>query len=89
MNSRMNLITILVILLPIKTTSQSKDWHFMELIKLSDQLLVLKVAESFNSQIAALASKRGVVVIDTSTMFGLASAVRERNETEFGRNDFL
>jgi len=39
--------------------------------------------------VAALASKSGVVVIDTSTIFGLASAVRERNETEFGQNDFL
>jgi glyoxylase-like metal-dependent hydrolase (beta-lactamase superfamily II) len=60
------------------------------LIKLSDKVLVFKCGELHPSgvNVTAIVTKKGIVVIDTSLAPSIASEIRRRIETEFGRSDF-
>jgi glyoxylase-like metal-dependent hydrolase (beta-lactamase superfamily II) len=58
--------------------------------RISEKVLVLKLADvTFPNQVTAIASEKGLVVIDTLSPHRLASKYKEIIEAEFGRKDFV
>jgi glyoxylase-like metal-dependent hydrolase (beta-lactamase superfamily II) len=56
--------------------------------RVSERVLVVKSGKVYTDQIIALASKKGLVVIDTGKSPTLTEKYRKVIEQEFGRNDF-
>lgn len=56
--------------------------------RLGNNALMLRVEGAQATNIVALNSRKGIVVIDTETSPSLAALARKRIEQEFGRNDF-
>jgi glyoxylase-like metal-dependent hydrolase (beta-lactamase superfamily II) len=56
--------------------------------RVSDRVLVVKSGKVYTDQVIALASKKGIVVIDTGKSPTLTEKYRKVIEQEFGRNDF-
>jgi glyoxylase-like metal-dependent hydrolase (beta-lactamase superfamily II) len=58
--------------------------------RISERVLVLKLADvTFPNQVTAIASEKGLVVIDTLSSHRLASRYKAIIEEEFGRKDFV
>jgi glyoxylase-like metal-dependent hydrolase (beta-lactamase superfamily II) len=57
--------------------------------RLSDRVLIVKCGKVSFDQVIAIASEKGIVVIDTGTAPSLASEYRKIIERELGRNDFI
>ncbi len=56
--------------------------------RVSDRVLVVKSGKVYTDQVIALATKKGIVVIDTGKSPTLTEKYRKVIEKEFGRNDF-
>jgi ankyrin repeat protein/glyoxylase-like metal-dependent hydrolase (beta-lactamase superfamily II) len=69
------------------TQSQTDDGIPIEVVRLSDRVLVLK-ENVMGNNITAIASKKGIVVVDTSGYTSTAKKARGIIEKEFGRTDF-
>ncbi|HUX08967.1 MAG TPA: hypothetical protein VMX35_16835, partial [Acidobacteriota bacterium] len=60
----------------------------IDIRRLSDRVIVL-TAEGFGNSTVAIASERGIVVIDTNVSPPIAKALREAISREFERSDFV
>jgi glyoxylase-like metal-dependent hydrolase (beta-lactamase superfamily II) len=69
-------------------TLRAGDKIELKVQRLSDRVLVLTEESPMKNNIVALASEKGLVVIDTSGSHATAAALRERIAAEFGRDDF-
>jgi glyoxylase-like metal-dependent hydrolase (beta-lactamase superfamily II) len=61
----------------------------VEFERLSDRVLIVKCGKVSFDQVIAIASEKGIVVIDTGTAPSLASEYRKVIERELGRDDFI
>ncbi|MCP4152350.1 MAG: MBL fold metallo-hydrolase [bacterium] len=66
----------------------NKNGVTLKLRRLSDKVLVLTEDTYFANNFVVISSKKGLVVIDTSSSIATARAVREIAEREFKRKDF-
>jgi CubicO group peptidase (beta-lactamase class C family)/glyoxylase-like metal-dependent hydrolase (beta-lactamase superfamily II) len=66
---------------------QAEDEIPVEIVRLSDRVLVLK-EDVMNNNITAIASKKGLVIVDNSGFPGTARKMRGIIEREFKRTDF-
>jgi glyoxylase-like metal-dependent hydrolase (beta-lactamase superfamily II) len=60
----------------------------IEFERLSDRVLVVKCGEVYTDQVLAIATQKGIVLIDTGKSPTLAAKYRKIIEREFGRTDF-
>lgn len=61
----------------------------IEFERLSDRVLVVKCGKVYTDQVIAIATRKGVVMIDTGKAPSLAAEYRKIVEREFGRKDFV
>jgi glyoxylase-like metal-dependent hydrolase (beta-lactamase superfamily II) len=61
----------------------------VEFDRVSERVLVVKSGKVYTDQVIALASKKGIVIIDTGIAPTLTEKYRKVIEREFGRNDFV
>ena len=76
---------------PAGDSAESQERAFpFRLIKLSERVLVFKTGElvPWGVNVTAIATEKGIVVIDTGLVPGLAREFRRNIEQEFGRSDF-
>ena len=76
-----------LLLLTSSVMSQAVEDIPIEVVRLSDRILILK-EDMMGNNIAAVASKKGLVVVDTSGLPSTARKVRQIIEKEFVRKDF-
>jgi glyoxylase-like metal-dependent hydrolase (beta-lactamase superfamily II) len=57
--------------------------------RLSDRVLIVKCGKVYTDQVIAIATQKGIVMIDTGQSPTLAAKYRKIIEREFGRNDFI
>ncbi|MGB8952562.1 MAG: MBL fold metallo-hydrolase [Candidatus Aminicenantales bacterium] len=76
-----------ILLLISPTLPQAVDDIPIEIIRLSDRVLILK-EDVMNNNITAIASQKGLVVVDTSGLPSTARKIRRLIEKEFNRKDF-
>jgi glyoxylase-like metal-dependent hydrolase (beta-lactamase superfamily II) len=83
------IVLILTILAIINQASAADEIPF-RVTRLSDRVIVLKSGEFVPSgvNVTAIATKKGIVIIDTTIAPSIAREARKRIETEFGRSDF-
>ena len=79
-------LSLLLVLMPV--FASSNDDVTVDFDRVSERVLVVKSGKVYTDQIIALASKKGLVVIDTGKSSTLTSKYRKVIEREFGRNDF-
>ncbi len=79
-------LSLLLILMPVFVSAI--DEITVEFDRVSERVLVVKSGKVYTDQIIALASKKGIVMIDTGKSPTLTEKYREVIEREFRRNDF-
>jgi glyoxylase-like metal-dependent hydrolase (beta-lactamase superfamily II) len=62
---------------------------FIKVEKLSDRLVIIKNSLSYNETVSAIATPKGIVVIDAGFNPKLTEKYKQRIEKEFKRNDFI
>ena len=82
-------VLVLAIITAVAQTANADEIP-VRLTKLSDKVLVLKSGEFVPTgvNVTAIASEKGIVVVDTGLAPGIAREIRRRIETEFSRSDF-
>lgn len=80
-------MVVFVLFLVIGVLPQTEDEIPIEVVRLSDRVLVLK-EDVMGNNITAIASKKGLIVVDTSGYPSTARKVRGIIEKEFNRTDF-
>ncbi|MGB6867411.1 MAG: MBL fold metallo-hydrolase, partial [Candidatus Aminicenantaceae bacterium] len=80
-------LSLLLVLMPV--SASSNDDVTVDFDRVSERVLVVKSGKVYTDQIIALASNKGLVVIDTGKSPTLTSKYRKVIEREFGRNDFV
>lgn len=63
--------------------------EFVEVKKLSDNVLVLNANPMYRANLIAVRSQKGLVMIDTEISPGIMRPVKQRIEKEFGRDDWI
>lgn len=79
-------LSLLLILIPIFVSAT--DDVAINFDRVSERVLVVNSGKVYTDQIIALATKKGIVVIDTGKSPTLTEKYRKVIEREFGRNDF-
>ncbi|NOR11655.1 MAG: hypothetical protein GQ545_00180, partial [Candidatus Aminicenantes bacterium] len=79
-------LSLLLVLMPVFISAT--DEITVEFDRVSERVLVVKSGKVYTDQVIALASKKGIVMIDTGKSPTLTEKYREVIEREFGRNDF-
>ncbi len=80
---------LLVSMIMNSVNAQSSDDIKIKVIKLSDKAAVFKAGENPNCpNVSVIASKKGLIVIDTFISFTIAKKIREAIVKHFGRDDF-
>ena len=82
-------VLLLMILLFLPALSAGTDEGQFRAQRLSDRVLVLTENSEMENIVVALASKKGLVVVDTLGTREAAFEMREVIEKEFGRTDFV
>jgi glyoxylase-like metal-dependent hydrolase (beta-lactamase superfamily II) len=80
-------LVISIVLLASVALPQTEDEIPIEVVRVSDRVVVLK-EDVMGNNITAIASKKGLIVVDTSGYPSTARRVRGIIEKEFNRNDF-
>ncbi len=82
-------LLVLAVITAVSQTANADEIPF-RLTRLSDKVLVLKSGEFVPTgvNVTAIATEKGIVVIDTNLAPSIARELRNRIETEFGRSDF-
>ncbi|MEE9501556.1 MAG: MBL fold metallo-hydrolase [Candidatus Aminicenantaceae bacterium] len=80
-------LSLLLVLIPVFLSAN--DEITVEFDRVSERVLVVKSGKVYTDQIVALASKKGMVMIDTGIAPTLTEKYRKVIEREFGRNDFV
>jgi glyoxylase-like metal-dependent hydrolase (beta-lactamase superfamily II) len=78
-------LSLLLILIPVFVSANDVAVDFD---RVSERVLVVKSGKVYTDQIIALATEKGLVVIDTGKSPTLTEKYRKVIEQEFGRNDF-
>jgi len=78
---------VFVIFLSLAVLPQAEDEIPIEVVRLSDRVLVLK-EDVMGNNVTAIASQKGLIVVDTSGYPSTARKVRGIVEKEFNRTDF-
>ncbi|MCP4725400.1 MAG: MBL fold metallo-hydrolase [bacterium] len=84
----------LIIFIIILCTSQISAQHRFEIKteRLSDRVIVVSAVyltiENYSTNVTAIASDEGIIVIDTANPLSNSRMIRQAIEREFGRNDF-
>jgi len=86
--NKTKLIFCLLVLSIVLTQIKADDKVPTRFERLSDRVLIIKTGEVYQDQVIALASKKGLVVIDTGEAPSLTTEYRKIIEREFGRKDF-
>lgn len=68
--------------------SCAKEDIFFSVQKLSDRAIILELKDAGGTNIVALKSQKGLVVIDTEKSSQIAAKLRKKIKDEFGRSDF-
>lgn len=78
------------LLLPLLSGFDAPDPYEVgiEVNRISERVLVLQEDTPMENNIVAIATERGIVVVDSAGSFITAKAMRERIAEEFGRDDF-
>ncbi len=79
-------LSLLLILVSVFTSAEDDITVVFD--RVSERVLVVKSGVVYTDQIIALATKKGLVVIDTGKSPTLTEKYRKVIEREFGRNDF-
>jgi glyoxylase-like metal-dependent hydrolase (beta-lactamase superfamily II) len=82
------LFCLSLLLILVSVFASAEDDITVEFDRVSERVLVVKSGKVYTDQIIALASKKGLVVIDTGKSSTLTEKYRKVIEREFGRNDF-
>ena len=69
--------------------AQTADKLHIDVVRLSDRVLIARPTGPQPTNTIAVATERGIVVVDPGISPALAEAKRRRIAEEFGRNDFL
>jgi glyoxylase-like metal-dependent hydrolase (beta-lactamase superfamily II) len=88
MKSRWILHLSLCLLIFMPVILCATDEIAVDFDRVSERVLVVKTGKVYTDQVIALASKKGIVVIDTGKSPTLTEKYRKVIEREFGRNDF-
>lgn len=79
----------LLLLTPIQpAAAQDYDDVKIHVNRLSDRVIVLTEDSPMHNNIIAIASEKGIVVVDTAGSYIAAKKMRKRIAEEFGRSDF-
>lgn len=84
----MFLILLMIVAVSITSISPPTDESQIEVTRLSDKAIVLKIGKEYITNVTALSTSKGIVVIDTNYIPSLAEKLREKIEQELQRNDF-
>ncbi len=79
-------LSLLLVLMPVFVSATNEI--AVEFDRVSERVLVVKSGKVYTDQVIALASKKGIVMIDTGKSPTLTEKYRKVIEREFGRNDF-
>ncbi len=71
-----------------KTGNEDKIDEFINVVKLSDRVLVIRTGVFYFDAVMAIATQKGIVVFDAGFSPTLTKKYREIIEKEFGRDDF-
>jgi glyoxylase-like metal-dependent hydrolase (beta-lactamase superfamily II) len=80
-------LSLMLFLMPV--FGSSTDEISVDFDRVSERVLVVKSGMVYTDQVIALASKKGLVVIDTGKSPTVTQKYRKVIEREFGRNDFV
>lgn len=86
--NKTKLIFCLLVLSIVLTQLKADDKVPTQFDRLSNRVLIIKTGEVYQDQVIALATKKGLVVIDTGVAPSLTTEYRKIIEREFGRKDF-
>ena len=86
--ARLPILFLLCVLLTQLAVPQIPSEDPIRTLKLSERVLLLTEDSPMENIIVALASQKGLVVVDTTGSPYTARLVRQRIEKEFGRSDF-
>lgn len=80
-----------VLLIAASFALEAQDYENVriDVQKLSDRVIVLTEDSSMKNNIIALATQKGLVVVDTGSSCITGAAMRKRIVKEFGRDDFI
>jgi glyoxylase-like metal-dependent hydrolase (beta-lactamase superfamily II) len=81
-------LLVIVLLSTLALQAQADGEALIEVERLSDRALALRVGVTYFDQIVAIASSRGLVVIDAGISPSITEEYRKIIEREFGRKDF-
>jgi glyoxylase-like metal-dependent hydrolase (beta-lactamase superfamily II) len=81
-------IWFILILSITLTELKANDEVPIEFERLSDRVLIVRAGKVYTDQVIAIASKKGLVIIDTGKAPSLTAKYRKIIERELGRNDF-
>ena len=84
------MLSLLILFIPILYFTQSHaDEEFAPQIeRYSERVLIVKTGTVYFDQVVAIATNKGIIMIDTGLSPSLTKKYREIIEREFGRNDF-
>ncbi len=85
---RIIFICFILTLLVTLTELRADDEASIEFERFSERVLIVKSGKVYFDQVIAIASKKGLVLIDTGIAPSLTAEYRKIIEREFGRNDF-
>lgn len=86
---RIIFISFFLTLSLIVTNLSVGDEENIKFERLSDRVLIIQSGKVYFDQVIAIASERGLVMIDTGIAPSLTAKYRKIIEREFGRNDFI
>lgn len=86
--SKIALICLLLILSASLNLSQTDTKNPFRIQRLSDRVIALTENSPMENIVVAIASQKGLIVVDTLGSIPLAKKMREIIEKEFGRKDF-
>jgi glyoxylase-like metal-dependent hydrolase (beta-lactamase superfamily II) len=85
---RVNVICFLIALFFSLAHAGAEDEVAIEFERFSERVLIVKAGKVYTDQVAAIASEKGLIVIDTGKASSLTVEYRKIIEREFGRSDF-
>ncbi|MEW6364943.1 MAG: MBL fold metallo-hydrolase [Acidobacteriota bacterium] len=78
----------LSLMVPLAVLAAEQDRPAVKYERYSSRVLILRACETYGDQVVAIATAKGIVVIDTGIAPSLTAEYRKIIEREFGRKDF-
>lgn len=89
MKSHIKLTILILLLLSVSGFAQTLDDFPVKLERVSKDVIVARTGEYYVTNMTAIATSKGIVVVDTNIIPSMAIKIRKMFEKEFGRNDFV